>query len=257
MHAPVEPHDPDDALKQTARWLAKASRVAVLTGAGVSAESGVPTFRDADGLWEGHAMEEIATPEAFARHPELVWRFYNQRRANLTKVQPNPGHFALFQLENRYPADDFALITQNVDGLHRRAGSRNVLELHGNLAFTRCTGCRTLTDRGSEPLPELPHCGDCGALLRPEIVWFGEALPEAVWAAAMTATYRCDVFLTVGTSAVVHPAAGLIGLARRRGARVVEVNPKPTAASGDVDLRLVGPSGEVLPRLVELVATQS
>jgi NAD-dependent deacetylase len=257
MHPPVETDDLDDALRQTARWLARASRVAVLTGAGVSAESGVPTFRDANGLWEGHDIEEVASPLAFARQPELVWRFYNQRRANLAHVRPNPGHLALSQLEERFPAGDFALITQNVDGLHRRAGSRNVLELHGNLAFTRCTGCRNLTDRGTEPLPDLPHCDDCGAMLRPEIVWFGEALPEAVWDVAMEATYRCDVFLTVGTSAVVHPAAGLIGLAKRRGAKVVEVNPKPTAASGDVDVRLVGLSGVVLPKLVEMVGTET
>jgi NAD-dependent deacetylase len=253
MHPPVDHDDLDAGLAQTARWLAQAARVAVLTGAGVSAESGVPTFRDADGLWEGHAIEEVATPEAFARRPELVWRFYNQRRANLVTVRPNPGHAALVGLEQRYADGDFVLITQNVDGLHRRAGSRRVLEVHGNLAFTRCTGCRKLADRGTEPLPELPHCDDCGALLRPEIVWFGEALPEDVWDAAMVATYDCDVFLAVGTSAVVHPAAGLIGLAKRRGARVVEVNPKPTAASGAVDVRLVGPAGVVLPKLVGLL----
>jgi NAD-dependent deacetylase len=253
MHPPVEHDDSDDAMRQAAAALARATRVAVLTGAGVSAESGVPTFRDANGLWEGHAIEEVATPEAFARNPELVWRFYNQRRAKLTTVQPNPGHFALVELENRCPGDGFALVTQNVDGLHRRAGSRSVLELHGNLAFTRCTGCRKLIDRGAEPLPALPHCEECGAMLRPEIVWFGEALPEDVWARAMTATYQCDVFLTVGTSAVVHPAAGLIGLAKRRGAVVVEVNPKPTAASGAVDVRLAGPAGVVLPKLVALL----
>jgi NAD-dependent deacetylase len=250
MHPPVD-DDLDDALDRAARRLRDCERVAVLTGAGVSAESGVPTFRDADGLWEGYRIEEVATPEAFERQPEVVWRFYNQRRANLAAVRPNPGHLALAELERRFPGDRFTLITQNVDGLHRQAGSRRVLELHGNLTWTRCTACGRREHRGTEPLGDLPRCTVCDGLVRPEIVWFGEALPEGVYGAAVEAAFRCQAFLTVGTSAVVHPAAGLITLARRGGATTIEVNPTHTAASGVVDIRLVGPSGVVLPRLLE------
>ena len=254
MHPPVDTDDLDDALRQTARWLAKASRVAVLTGAGVSAESGVPTFRDAGGLWEGHRVEDVATPSAFARNPEVVWRFYNARRAALRTVRPNPGHHALVALEERLGPDRFALITQNVDGLHRAAGSRNVLEIHGSLARVRCTGCGRVEDRPGEALVDLPHCGPCGALLRPDVVWFEEMLPEGVWEKAVTAASSCGCFLVVGTSAVVYPAAGLIGTARARGCRVVEVNLEPTAVSHRVDVGLYGPSGEILPRLVERAA---
>ena len=240
-----------ERLATVAGWLKVAERVAVLTGAGVSAESGVPTFRDANGLWEGHAIEEVATPEAFRRQPELVWRFYNQRRANVRTVAPNPGHRALAALERRYPAGQFTLITQNVDGLHRVAGSVNVLEVHGALSRTRCTGCGRVAERGSEELPDLPRCPSCGHLERPDIVWFRETLPEDVWGTAMVAAATCDVFLTVGTSAVVYPAAGLVEVAQRRGAKVVEVNPQETDASGSADVCLRGPSGVVLPELLE------
>jgi NAD-dependent deacetylase len=201
MHPPVD-EDLDDALDRAARWLRRCGRVAVLTGAGVSAESGVPTFRDANGLWEGYAIEEVATPEAFARQPELVWRFYNQRRANIAAVRPNPGHLALAELERRFSDGRFTLVTQNVDGLHQQAGSQRVLELHGNLTWTRCPGCGRREQRGTEPLGDLPRCGRCQGLVRPEIVWFGEALPEGVYEAAVEAAVRCDAFLTVGTSAV-------------------------------------------------------
>jgi NAD-dependent deacetylase len=253
MHHPIESHDPDTALAEAAAMVRDAERVAVLTGAGVSAESGVATFRGSGGLWEGHRIEEVATPFAFRREPSLVWRFYNARRANLRTVQPNPGHHALAALERRLGPGRFTLITQNVDGLHRAAGSQRVLELHGNLARVRCTGCHVVTDRGNEVLDDLPKCPACQALLRPDIVWFHEPLPEAVWEEAMTATYQCGCFLVVGTSAVVYPAAGLIDVARAGRARVVEVNLTETEASRRVDLSLFGPSGEVLPRLVEMV----
>jgi NAD-dependent deacetylase len=256
MHHPIE--SLDDALERAAEALKNARRVAVLTGAGVSAESGVPTFRASDGLWEGHRIEDVATPEGFDRDPRLVWSFYNERRANVAKVKPNPGHFALAEIERRW-GDNFTLITQNVDGLHRSAGSLRVLEIHGSLYRTRCTGCRRVEDRGLEPLGELPECPGCGALLRPDIVWFHEMLPEDVWQEALVAAARCDVLLVVGTSAVVHPAASLIPLAqrshseRRRGATVIEVNLARTEASDYADIGLYGPSGQVLPKLVGLL----
>jgi NAD-dependent deacetylase len=239
-------------LERAAVRLGVAGRVCVLTGAGVSAESGVPTFRASDGLWEGHRIEDVASPFGFERDPRLVWNFYNARRANVRTVKPNPGHFALATMEERW-GDRFTLVTQNVDGLHRTAGSKNVLEIHGSLYRTRCTGCAEVRDRGLEDLPELPMC-DCGAMLRPDIVWFHEALPEDIWEAAMMAAHDCDVLLVVGTSAVVHPAASLVPIAKRSrspGATIIEVNLAPTEASALADIGLYGPSGVVLPKLVE------
>jgi NAD-dependent deacetylase len=256
MHPPVE--NLDESIERAAAELRKAKKVAVLTGAGVSAESGVPTFRAADGLWEGHRIEDVATPEGFRRDPKLVWRFYNARRENVGKVKPNPGHFALAKLEERF-GDAFALATQNVDGLHKAAGSIRVLELHGSLYRTRCTGCRRIEDRGLEPLAELPECLRCGALLRPDIVWFHEMLPDKVWEEAQVAAALCDVLLVVGTSAVVHPAASLIPIARNGiasddkpfGATIIEVNLTRTDASEMADIGLYGPSGQLLPRVIE------
>lgn len=243
---------PSDAdLARAADIVRAAGRVAVLTGAGVSAESGVPTFRDADGLWEGHAVEDVATPAAFLRDPALVWKFYNQRRDNLRSVEPNAGHYALARLEARYPDGHFALVTQNVDGLHRRAGSRNLIELHGNIARTRCTGCRAIEDRGLEPLGAVPACPHCAAPLRPDIVWFTEELPVDAWHRAKTAAAECDCLLVIGTSAVVYPAAGLISYAECNVSPVIEINLKRTDASDRADVNLFGPSGEILPRLME------
>jgi NAD-dependent deacetylase len=242
----------DDDLKQAALWLQAAKRVCVLTGAGVSAESGIPTFRASDGLWEGHRIEDVASPEGFARNPMLVWQFYNARRANVKTAKPNPGHYALVDLEQRW-GDCFTLVTQNVDGLHRTAGNKNVLEIHGSLRRTRCLGCAVVEDRGLEPLGNTPKCY-CGGVLRPDIVWFGEGLPEEVWESAMMSAYDCDVLLVVGTSAVVHPAASLIPIAKRArtpGAKIIEVNLTQTEASRLADVGLYGPSGEVLPKLVE------
>ena len=243
----------DADLERAAGWLRLADRVCVLTGAGVSAESGVPTFRASDGLWEGHHIEDVASPDGFRRDPALVFNFYNARRANLATVKPNPGHYALAKLEERW-GDRFTLATQNVDGLHRAAGSRNVLEVHGSLRRTRCLGCGKVADRGLEPLGPAPACPQCRGRLRPDIVWFGESLPEDVWEAATAAAYACDVLLVVGTSAVVHPAASLIPIAKRGrppGAKVVEVNLAETEASRLADVGLYGPSGQVLPKLVE------
>lgn len=239
----------EQELQRAAAALRVAQSVAVLTGAGVSAESGVPTFRASDGLWEGHAIEDVATPQGFARDPLLVWSFYNQRRENLRRVSPNPGHFTLVEMQRRFAS--FTLATQNVDGLHAAAGSSDVVELHGNIHRTRCTGCGVVADRGLEPLGERPECPDCGGYLRPDIVWFNEMLPVPALAAAMRAADQCDVLLSVGTSAVVYPAAEMIPRAKAGGATVIEINLAKSAASSLVDIGLYGPSGELLPRLLE------
>jgi NAD-dependent deacetylase len=243
------------SLAAAADALRLARKVAVLTGAGVSAESGVPTYRASDGLWEGHRIEDVATPFGFERDPALVWRFYNARRDNVQRVRPNAGHRALAAMERRW-GDEFAIATQNVDGLHQAAGSRKVHEIHGSLRRTRCTGCGSIRDRGLETLPDLPHCDACGAMLRPDIVWFHESLPDDVWRNAQRAAGECDVLLVVGTSAVVYPAASLIPIAQRTkipGATVIECNLTRTEASDRVDIGLYGPSGESLPKLCALL----
>jgi NAD-dependent deacetylase len=229
--------------------LRTARRVAVLTGAGISAESGVPTFREAQtGLWARYSPEELATPEAFQHNPKLVWDWYTWRRQLVRNAQPNAGHRALVELERRIPT--FTLITQNVDGLHRRAGNRQVLELHGNLFDTQCFAEQTRVDDWVETDQTPPRCPHCGAWLRPSVVWFGEALPAAALRQAETASADCEVFLSIGTSALVYPAAGLPLLALDRGATVVEVNPQPTPLSQQADFLLQGPAGRVLPSLI-------
>ena len=252
MLEPIDLVLPEDDLDRAAEIVRAAGRVVVLSGAGVSAESGVPTFRGASGLWEGHAVTEVATPTAFARDPELVWRFYNARRAEMKAVAPNPGHVALAALERRF-ANRFALATQNIDGLHQAAGSRNVLELHGRMSRVRCTACSYLADRPGEDLPDLPRCPECGSMLRPDVVWFEEMLPHGVWREAFEAAEACDCFLVVGTSAVVFPAAGLIEVAGIARARILEFNLERTAASSRVDLGLYGPSGQTLPELLKRI----
>ena len=229
-------------------WLKQARSVAVLTGAGVSAESGVPTFRGPDGLWKRHRAERLATPEAFASDPKLVWEWYDWRRSVLSGVKPNAGHYALAELEKRTP--NFTLITQNVDGLHELAGSRNVLRVHGSIWMLRCLECGREQEDRRTPLPEIPPRCACGGMLRPGVVWFGEALPAAVWRAAETAARSCDLLLVIGTSALVYPAAGLAHLAKSSGARVVEINVAETPLSREIDEFLLGPSGELLPQLI-------
>jgi NAD-dependent deacetylase len=252
MHVRVQAEGSDGALQRAAEFVRQAQRIAVLTGAGISAESGLATFRGAGGLWEGERVEEVATPAAFHRDPAKVWRFYNKRRQAVGAVLPNPGHLALVQLEKRL-GDGFTLITQNVDGLHRVAGSQRVLEVHGCLARVRCTGCEAIEDRGHEELGDLPHCGSCGALLRPDVVWFYEPLPHDVWLQAEEAARTCQCFLVAGTSAVVYPAAGLALLARARGAHVIEINLERTQASDHADVSLLGPSGQMLPQLLAAI----
>jgi len=226
----------------------KARSVAVLTGAGVSQESGVATFRGEDGLWKKFKPEELASVEAFVKNPVLVWEWYGYRQKIILKTDPNPGHMALADMEGIFP--DFALITQNVDGLHRKAGSQKILELHGNILVSRCMSCGTKSDR-IEPEEDgmVPRCA-CGGRMRPDVVWFGEMLPQDILSQAFEAAERSDVFFSIGTSAVVHPAASLPVAAKEAGAYVVEINPERTVLSGALDETIIGKSGEVLPRLV-------
>jgi NAD-dependent deacetylase len=230
--------------------LRSARRVAVLTGAGISAESGVPTFRDAQtGIWARFDPLELATPKAFTRQPKVVWDWYAWRRELVAQARPNPGHFALAALDRRVP--DFLLITQNVDGLHQAAGSLRVVELHGNIARVRCArGCGVIDSWDDASAAEPPRCRRCGAFLRPDVVWFDEMLPLDALRRAEAAARDCELMLVVGTSAEVHPAAALPEAARMHGAIVVEVNPSATSLSDRVDYALRGPSGVVLPALI-------
>jgi NAD-dependent deacetylase len=236
-------------IEQASLWLANSKRVTVLTGAGVSAESGVPTFRGEDGLWQGLRATDLATPQAFAQDSKLVWNFYNWRRELLAPLRPNPAHQALVGLEEKIP--HFSLITQNIDDLHLRAGSKNIIELHGNIWMVRCTGCQVVNRNEEVPLPELPACAECGGLLRPHVVWFGEQLEPAILERAVALTRSCDTMLVIGTSAVVQPAASLAILAKEAGARVVEINLESTPYSRQLDLALQGKAGVLLPQVVE------
>lgn len=230
--------------------------VAVLTGAGISAESGVATFRDTQtGLWARFDPRELATPTAFARNPKLVWDWYAWRRELAAAAQPNPGHHALAELEQR--AAGFALVTQNVDGLHQRAGSRQLIELHGNIARVKCSREGTLVTQWQSVDDAVPRCPNCGAFLRPDVVWFEEPLPALALAAAEEAMRRCNVLLVVGTSAKVYPAAALPELARRSGAIVAEINPQPTALSATSDYVLRGAAGQVLPELLAKLSSEA
>lgn len=228
--------------------LKRARHVVALTGSGISAESGVPTFRDAQtGLWAKFSPEELATPEAFARDPAFVLSWYRWRRELVARAEPNPGHFALAQLASLVRR--FTLVTQNVDGLHQRAGSPDVVELHGNILRDRCSrGCSR--SAGVAPTAEaLPRCA-CGSLLRPDVVWFGEMLPPAALETAAAATRDCAVFLSIGTSSLVFPAAGFARDAQQVGATLVEVNPAATPLSDAADFALRAPAGLALPQLV-------
>ena len=232
--------------------LRQTSKLVALTGAGVSQESGLRTFRDAQsGLWAQYKPEELASPEAFARDPKLIWDWYAWRREAVKAVRPNPGHYALVKMERSSPG--FTLITQNVDGLHRMAGSQNVLELHGNIQRVRCADCYTFTETWGDDSEIVPRCAVCGGLLRPDVVWFGEALPRDQLEAAVEAARGCDVFLSIGTSGVVQPAASLAFAAHNRGAVVVEINAEPTPLTSKANFVFHGRSGEILPGLVKAV----
>lgn len=230
-----------------------AERVVVFSGAGVSRESGLDTFRGAGGLWERMRPEDLATPEAFRADPGKVWRWYAWRYRQASEAVPNPAHGAIARLETLFPA--VMVVTQNVDGLHQRAGSRGLLELHGTITRAVCERCgrsRDMGDAVAESSERPPVCS-CGGRFRPAVVWFGEVLPHEVLVLAYEEATFCDLFISVGTSAVVYPAAGLIELAHRAGACLIEVNPEPTPFSHVMDLRLTAPAGEALPALVDAI----
>jgi len=238
--------DSQAQIASVAKLLAASKKIAVLTGAGISAESGIPTFRGKDGLWKTHRAEELATPSAFSHNPKLVWEWYNWRRTIIFAKEPNPGHKVLAEWEKTFAS--FVLITQNIDGLHQKAGSHNILELHGNIWRLRCVKEGTVIENHEVPLKEIPpHCPNCQALLRPDVVWFGESLPSSILHQAFIHSSQCQVILVIGTSAVVQPAASLPLTAAEAGAKIVEVNPNPTPLTPSSDFSFRGKAGEVLP----------
>jgi NAD-dependent deacetylase len=238
----------NNSIEQARAWLRAARHVAVLTGAGISAESGLPTFRGANGLWRNYAPQQLATPQAFARDPRLVWEWYDWRRSVHAQCRPHAGHRALVDLEGRAP--QFTLITQIVDKLHEEAGSGNVLHLHGSLWRVRCLRCEREEANTQVPLAPLPPLCGCGGMLRPAVVWFGEPLPQYELRKAGEAMEQADVVLVVGTSSMVYPAAALPRMALGHGAKVIEVNPEATELTGSATLALPGAAGEILPQVV-------
>jgi len=228
-----------------------ASAVVVLTGAGVSAESGIPTFRGQGGYWKNYRPEDLATPQAFARNPGLVWEWYDMRRSLIAKARPNAAHQAIAKLESM--VRDFTLVTQNIDGLHRRAGSEHILEIHGNIWQARCTECPCVFSepRDPLPLPDLPVCPDCGGLARPYVVWFGESYDSELMVAAQDAIFRADLLLVAGTSGMVSMPVFLTRLARDNGALVFEFNLEPSELTPLAHHLFAGPAGETVPNFVE------
>lgn len=235
------------AITQVRDHIRQVTSLTVLTGAGISADSGVPTFRGSEGLWKQFKPEELASPEAFARDPHLVWEWYNWRRELLATKTPNPAHEALVALERRLPT--FWLITQNVDGLHEAAGSKNMTELHGNIWKVRCTACQRVAINRDVPISIPPYC-PCGGLLRPHIIWFGESLASQDLDRSIGALRTCEMLLIIGTSGLVYPAASFGPIAKEQGATVVEVNLEPTPHSELVDISIQGRAKDVLPQLV-------
>ena len=231
--------------------LSKSTKVVVLTGAGISAESGVPTFRGEDGLWKKFRPEELATFDAFMANPELVWEWYEYRRKIIGEIKPNPAHLALVKFQRYF--EKFDLITQNVDGLHQQAGSENVVELHGNIRRNKCIKCDTRYETLDNAIQGIPPKCTCGGNIRPDVVWFGEMLPQDARNYAFGVSSDCDLFFSVGTSAIVHPAASLPLIAKRTGAYVVEANIEPTEISRVVDESLIGKAGEIMPFLARFL----
>jgi len=238
----------ESSIRAVRARLSTARAVTVLTGAGISADSGVPTFRGADGLWRNFRAEDLATPEAFARDPRLVWEWYNWRRELIATKSPNPAHYALADLERRL--EEFWLITQNVDGLHRAAGSQKLSEIHGNIWKVRCTRCGRMDENREVPITILPSCAACGGLLRPHIVWFGESLAKEDLNRSYEALGRCELLLIIGTSGIVYPAASFAPVAKAAGAFVVEINLDATPQTEVVDVSLQGRAKEVVPELL-------
>jgi len=238
-----------EGLAEVAERLKASTNVLALTGAGISQESGVPTFRGTDGLWKNFRAEDLATPEAFERDPVTVWQWYDWRRSLIKPLAPNPGHYALAELEKAIEA--FTLVTQNVDGLHSAAGSKNPTEIHGTLWRVRCLRCHKRFGNRDVPIQILPKCKECGGLVRPDVVWFGEALDDDILHTVLQRIHKTQVMLVIGTSGQVQPAASFGPMAKRAGAFVVEVNRSKTAQSPFFDISLVGRAGEILPSLVE------
>jgi len=261
-----------DSLRKAQKILQDSHALVVLTGAGISAESGLKTFRDTGGLWEDHSIEDVATPLGFRRDPRLVWQFYNARRKAADTAAPNAAHLALARMESLRQhqrkmkplasnghakghhhltrPDPFTLLTQNIDGLHQQAGSQKVVELHGSIWRVRCTDCNLISDDFPIELPVPPACPECESLLRPHVVWFGESLEDEIMVQAEEAVSRCDAFLVIGTSAVVQPAASYPWLAARRGVPVIEINLEATVLSEVATVSLRGKAGEILPKLL-------
>ena len=232
--------------------LKKAKSIVFFTGAGISAESGIPTFRGKDGIWNKLKPEELASFDAFMRNPEMVWEWYQYRRKIINDSMPNPGHSAIAEMEKYF--DEVTVVTQNVDNLHRRAGSTNILELHGNIERNYCVDCRTeyySPDLSSET--KVPTCKMCGGLVRPDVVWFGEMLPQDVFINAEKKAGESDICFIAGTSAVVYPAAYIPMSAKEGGSYLVEINIEPTEISRAVDYSIFGKSGEILPKVLEIV----
>ncbi|MBD3179882.1 MAG: NAD-dependent protein deacylase [Candidatus Latescibacteria bacterium] len=227
----------------------------VSTGAGISKESGIPTFRGSDGIWKSKNPKELASLEGFLSNPELVWKWYMQRLFTAREKDPNPAHLALVDLEGMIP--HLTVITQNVDNLHRRAGSRKVVELHGNIEHFRCLECAHTADFDPEWDDRPPRCPECGSYIRPDIVWFGEQLPRTELEYAFDISSRSDTFLIIGTSGTVQPAAQLPIMARRNGARLIEINVTESAFTGQVDISLQGKAGEILPLIVNEIRAEN
>ena len=245
----------NDSIVQIAQRIRSASRITVLTGAGVSAASGVPTFRGKEGLWKSFSPQELATPEAFRKDPKLVWEWYDWRRGLIAKCAPNAAHAVIAAWSKRYP--QFSLITQNVDGLHEKAGARDIIRFHGSLWHVFCRDrCKSSPAEwfyDAVPLPEVPPlCPYCGGLIRPAVIWFGEGIDAGIMKRSIAAL-DCDVFLTAGTSALVYPAAGLVSEARSKGAFTIEVNLEETPASDTVDLSVQGPAEVVLQQVEDIL----
>jgi len=241
----------EDKFIQATNLIADANHLLVFTGAGVSHESGIPVFRGKNGLWQKYRPEELATPDAFRKAPRVVWDWYRYRRALIRKANPNPAHIVIAELERI--KSTFLLVTQNVDGLHRVAGNKKLVELHGNIFYTKCTACdNCIYEYEGENWSDLPYC-ECGALMRPAVVWFGEPLPEAALTQAFEFARTADVVLVVGTSGVVYPAAYVPLIVKQHGGKVIEVNIEPSAITTHADIFLQGKAGDVLTHIMKLL----
>ena len=238
----------DELIKRAADIIASSKKLLVFTGAGISAESGIPTFRGQDGLWENYRVEDVATPEAFSRNPRLVWKFYSERRRKALSVRPNAAHYAVARLEKLF--DDFLVVTQNVDDLHRKAGNKKLIEIHGNLFREKCTMCAFIRNSESS-YEEPPLCPDCGAMLRPDVVWFGEPLPEKEISEAFDFAEEADTVIVIGTSAIVFPAAQIPFVVYNHGGKIIEVNLEPTPVTDIANVSIFEKCGIVLPKILD------